>query len=854
MGALPLPPPASPPLRARPDRTRWALLGGRLRPGSTYEAMWLESRAELAELLAQELPAEPRKAERNAAVFWQELATLFVRYLRTARRLEACYDQAVQPQKRPLLRRLLDVVLGRLLELKRDLVALHLSEYHDLDHVLQQLHLGPADLEVPIPRYFLLERAKVLQERREVLAEILARTAPCKVAAAPRPSMPREEAVRLIQMAERMRQGRLRARFMREIRRDEERERKARESGQREPDRVQAALCIQKVWKGCLQRRLTVVARQQEMAFIGMALEPQAAVTAPATLRAQLGEEFRRLRQADYETEYRQALDSIRDSVYEVEGPSMREEMKAQLRQWFIECRELTGRFPDFPEQEIGGSSVLFAQRSPEEVKAELDLAEIKVEKKKGKGKEAEKKKKGKEQPKEAEKTKAKKKEEDEGLKLSPSKFLTALDQGYREYTALWNDPDEVVNFEQRYEAELIKAEMQKDVETEIRLQVDELMRQELRHLRLAVDMEDIKAGKPPKPKKSAKQQKGKKGTKEKDLTPDRTIDSLYEELVLQGIIIKPPKVQLSDYSGDYCYLGTTLRQAEIEPIPSMLDVRQNIALYAILPLGSPTVHELAPLVRSVLLAGPPGTGKKMLVHAVCTETGANLFDLSPGNLAGKYAGKSGLQMMLHLVLKVARALQPSVLWVGNAEKTFYKKVPREEKELDPRRLKKDLPKALNLLTAADRVLLLGTTTRPYLADVKGLCKTYERILLIPRPDYASRYITWQRLIQKRGGVLAGSLDLSALAKVSDGYSQGSMALAVQAVLSERRLLQLPKRPLAASEFLQMLARAEPVYPEEEALLQDWYAKTPLGKKKLLAEEEKRKAAEMKGKEKKKKK
>uniref|UniRef100_A0ACB8FWJ8 Uncharacterized protein n=1 Tax=Sphaerodactylus townsendi TaxID=933632 RepID=A0ACB8FWJ8_9SAUR len=145
--------------------------------------MWLESRAELAELLAQELPAEPRKAERNAAVFWQELATLFVRYLRTARRLEACYDQAVQPQKRPLLRRLLDVVLGRLLELKRDLVALHLSEYHDLDHVLQQLHLGPADLEVPIPRYFLLERAKVLQERREVLAEILARTAPCKVAA-----------------------------------------------------------------------------------------------------------------------------------------------------------------------------------------------------------------------------------------------------------------------------------------------------------------------------------------------------------------------------------------------------------------------------------------------------------------------------------------------------------------------------------------------------------------------------------------------------------------------------------------------------------------------------------------------
>ncbi|XP_077159520.1 IQ and AAA domain-containing protein 1-like isoform X3 [Paroedura picta] len=841
---------------------------------STYGKLWQESQVVLAELLEKELPAEPRKPERNAALFFHTLAILFVRYVQVARRLEACYDQGVQPQKRPVLRRLLDGVLGRLLELKQELVDLQLSEYHYMDHVLQELGLDPADLEVPIPRYFLSERAKVLQERQEVLTEILARVAPGKSVATPRPSMPREEAVRLVQMAERMRQGRLRARFMREIRRDEERERKVREGGLEEPNRGQAAICVQKVWKGCLQRRLTQQNRQQEMVFIGMALEPQLMGTSPATIRAQLGEEFRRMRQSDYEAEYQDALHSIREAVYEVEGPSMREEMKAQLRQWFIECHDLTGRFPDFPEEAIGGSSVLFAQKTPEEVRAELDLADIKVDKKKDKEKGKEKGKKEKEV--EKKKAKEKKSEEDEGLKLAPSKFITTIDQAFQEYTgtdnnqpqplpALWNGQDEVIHFEQRYEAGLIRAEMQKEVAAEIRLQhswhsfappqVDEMMREELQNLRLAVDLEGSKRDKPPKAQRSAKQKKGKKGKKEKDLTPDRTIDSLYEELVLQGIVVKSPKVPLSAYSGDFCYLGTTLRLAETEPIPSMLDVRQNIALYAILRLGSPTVHELAPLVRSILLVGPAGTGKKMLVHAVCTETGANLFDLSPENLAGKYPGKSGLQMLVHLIFKVARALQPSVLWVGNAEKTFYKKVPKEEKELDPKRLKKDLPKALNLLTAADRVLLLGTSRKPYLADIKGLCKAYERILIIPRPDYASRYVTWQRLIQKHGGLLADSLDLSALAKVSDGYSQGSLVQAVQAVLSERRLLQLPKRPLAASEFLQMLARAEPIYPEEEELLRDWYTKTPLGKKKLLAvEEEKRKAAEAKVKDKKKKK
>ena len=69
--------------------------------------------------------------------------------------------------------------------------------------------------------------------------------------------------------------------------------------------------------------------------------------------------------------------------------------------------------------------------------------------------------------------------------------------------------------------------------------------------------------------------------------------------------------------------------------------------------VGSPAVHEKAPLIKSLLLAGPRGTGKKMLVHAMCNETGANLFDLSATNIAGKYPGKEGLKLLMHMVFKV---------------------------------------------------------------------------------------------------------------------------------------------------------------------------------------------------------
>lgn len=64
-------------------------------------------------------------------------------------------------------------------------------------------------------------------------------------------------------------------------------------------------------------------------------------------------------------------------------------------------------------------------------------------------------------------------------------------------------------------------------------------------------------------------------------------------------------------------------------------------------------MHEKSPLIKALLLAGPSGVGKKMLVHAICNETGANLFDLTATNIAGKYPGRDGLKMLLHLVFKV---------------------------------------------------------------------------------------------------------------------------------------------------------------------------------------------------------
>lgn len=107
-----------------------------------YNEMWHQTQEALNSLLDKE-SQKTVEPHRNQVFIFHMLATFYIKYVQIFRNLENVYDQIVHPQKRILIRKILDGVMGRILELKNEMVELELTEFHYFDDILQDLKLAP---------------------------------------------------------------------------------------------------------------------------------------------------------------------------------------------------------------------------------------------------------------------------------------------------------------------------------------------------------------------------------------------------------------------------------------------------------------------------------------------------------------------------------------------------------------------------------------------------------------------------------------------------------------------------------------------------------------------------------------
>lgn len=234
----------------------------------TYNELWFQAQFELENLAVLDYENQGSEAQFDRTVAQTQAFELYVKYISMANRLDEIYDQILQPQKRIVIRKLLDASLGRVIELKNDLVNIDMNEFSYNDEVMEKLRLTPLDVELNVPKYFRREREQIIQHRKKTMDEIIKKLDYLDESICEE-SLTEMEAIRIIQMHERARQGRLRAQFMKEIKLLKE---KGKPDGIKDKTSsgLMAAMKIQKMWRGYATRQQTRRKKMEEMILIGM--------------------------------------------------------------------------------------------------------------------------------------------------------------------------------------------------------------------------------------------------------------------------------------------------------------------------------------------------------------------------------------------------------------------------------------------------------------------------------------------------------------------------------------------------------------------------------------------------------
>jgi len=103
------------------------LINGFSMPQTYVETLWANTQIKLSRLLTSEISGPKDFDSKRQANDY--VRRLFVKYNDIMKKLDEIYETLIHPQKRLILRILLDGIVGRLVELKQEMIKINICEY-----------------------------------------------------------------------------------------------------------------------------------------------------------------------------------------------------------------------------------------------------------------------------------------------------------------------------------------------------------------------------------------------------------------------------------------------------------------------------------------------------------------------------------------------------------------------------------------------------------------------------------------------------------------------------------------------------------------------------------------------------
>ncbi|MCI4354169.1 MAG: AAA family ATPase, partial [Thermoplasmata archaeon] len=253
------------------------------------------------------------------------------------------------------------------------------------------------------------------------------------------------------------------------------------------------------------------------------------------------------------------------------------------------------------------------------------------------------------------------------------------------------------------------------------------------------------------------------------------------------------------------------LQKTTFEMVGGLHDVKADIKESMIIPLMRKDVttrFKLEP-PKGILLFGPPGCGKTMLMKALASELGVEMISIKCSDLMSKWYGES--ENRVADLLRTARERAPCILFMDEIDAVAKRRDMYTADDVTPRLLS-ILLSEMDGIDKSAGVIVVGSTNKPDLID-PALMRPgrLDKIIYVPPPDFNERMeITHVHLV---GRPVAKDIDLAEIAKKTERFSGADLANLVReaaTIAVRREMMTGVLTPLGMDDFRQVMPRIKP--------------------------------------------
>ncbi|ODV80285.1 putative ATPase of the CDC48/PAS1/SEC18 family [Suhomyces tanzawaensis NRRL Y-17324] len=190
------------------------------------------------------------------------------------------------------------------------------------------------------------------------------------------------------------------------------------------------------------------------------------------------------------------------------------------------------------------------------------------------------------------------------------------------------------------------------------------------------------------------------------------------------------------------------------------------------LPLHNPTLFSnfgISP-PRGILLHGPPGTGKTMLLRCVANQTNAHILTINGPSIVSKYLGET--ENAIRDIFVEARKYQPSIIFMDEVDSLVPNRNSDDSGESESR-VVATLLTMMDSIGDSSRIVIVGSTNRPNTID-PALRRPgrFDQEVEIGIPDVEARGDILQKLFGKMNVSKhnLSSEDITSIASKTHGY------------------------------------------------------------------------------------